>query len=131
MYCLWVGTGYNILVLGGAMANVPGEVIENGKLEGVSRTRELFQIIIPMIWPTLLVSFVGSITVVFSLFIQVKLITEGAQGTQTIAYLINSRLGETTKNYAAVLGLIFTLISIPVVLLVKKLLDKIGKKWGY
>lgn len=131
MYCLWVGTGYNILILGGAMSNIPTEVIENAKLEGVSRTRELFDIIIPMIWPTLMVAFLGSITTVFTLFIQVKLITNGAVGTRTIAYLINNYTEQQNLNYASAVGICFTLFSIPLVLLFKKLLEKIGKRWGY
>lgn len=131
LYCLWVGTGYNILILGGAMANVPTEVIENAKLEGVSRRRELFEIIIPMIWPTLIVSFVGSITVVFTIFMQVDLLTTGGR-VSTIASLINHNATNlSTTNMAATMGIVFTVISIPVVLLVKKLLDKLGKKWGY
>lgn len=131
LYCLWVGTGYNILVLGGAMANIPNEVIENARLEGVSKFRELFEIIIPMIWPTLVVAFVGSITTVFTLFIQVQLITEGAGGTKTIAYIINNLTQGEETNKAAALGIMFSVVSVPIVLVVKHLLDKLGKKWGY
>lgn len=130
IYCLWVGTGYNVLVIGGAMSNVSAEVLENAKLEGVSGRRELFDIIIPMIWPSLTVSFIGSIGVVFTLFVQVQLLTGGSEGTQTIAYMINSLVGRD-NNSAAALGIIFTIVAIPVILLVKKCLDKIGKKWGY
>ncbi|MCI6215644.1 MAG: sugar ABC transporter permease [Bacillales bacterium] len=131
LYCLWVGTGYNILILGGAMSNIPTEVIENAKLEGVSRRRELFDIIIPLIWPTLMVAFLGSITTVFTLFIQVKLITNGAVGTRTIAYLINNFTEQQKLNYAAAIGICFTLVSIPLVILMKHLLERIGRKWGY
>ena len=45
LYCLWVGTGYNILIFGGAMANINTEVIEYAKLDGVGMVRELFQVI--------------------------------------------------------------------------------------
>ena len=74
LYCLWVGTGYNILILGAAMENLPEDVMEYSRLEGVSRTRELFQIVVPMIWPTLAVAILGSVTTVFTLFIQVDLV---------------------------------------------------------
>ncbi|MCQ3035961.1 MAG: hypothetical protein MJ248_07110, partial [Bacilli bacterium] len=89
-----------------------------------------FDIIIPMIWPSLTVSFAGSIGVVFTLFVQVTLLTGGSDGTQTIAYLINSLVG-SNNNVAATMGIIFTVVAIPIILLVKKLLDKLGKKWGY
>ena len=131
LYCLWVGTGYNILILGGAMNNVPTETIENAKLEGVGRFRELFQIIIPMIWPTLMVAFLGSITTVFTLFIQVKLITGGAVGTKTIAFIINNLTEAQRLNFASAVGICFTLVSIPLVLLVKYLLNRLGRRWGY
>lgn len=130
-YCLWVGTGYNILILGGAMSNIPTEVMENAQIEGVSKSRELFDIVIPMIWPTLIVAFLGSVTTVFTLFIQVKLITGGAYGTRTIAFLINNFTEQQKLNYASAVGICFTLVSIPLVLLVRYLLQKVGRKWGY
>lgn len=131
LYCLWVGTGYNILILGGAMSNIPTEVMENARIEGVSRRRELFDIVIPMIWPTLIVAFLGSVTTVFTLFIQVKLITGGATGTRTIAFLINNLTEQQRLNKASAIGICFTLVSIPLVLLVRYLLQKLGRKWGY
>lgn len=131
LYCLWVGTGYNILIIGGAMNNVPQEAIENAKLEGVSRFRELFEIIIPMIWPTLMVAFLGSVSTVFTLFIQVKLITNGAVGTKTIAYIINNLTEGQRLNFASAVGICFTVVSVPLVLLAKHLLNRLGRKWGY
>ena len=113
-----------------AQSDALNEVLENAKLEGVNGRRELFDIILPMIWPTLTVSFVGSIGVVFTLFVQVQLLTGGSTGTQTIAYLINSLVG-SNNNVAATMGIIFTVVAIPIILLVKKLLDKLGKRWGY
>ncbi len=130
-YCLWVGTGYNILIIGGSMSNIPTEVIENAQIEGVSRRRELFDIILPMIWPTLTVAFLGSITTVFTLFIQVKLITGGSSGTRTIAYIINNFTEQQKLNYASAIGICFTIFAIPLVLGFRKILERIGKKWGY
>lgn len=131
IYCLWVGTGYNVLIIGGAMSNIPSEVMENAQIEGISKPRELFQIVIPMIWPTLIVAFLGSVTTVFTLFIQVKLITGGAAGTRTIAFLINNFTEQQQINYASAIGICFTVVSIPLVLLTKYILEKIGQKWGY
>ena len=134
IYCLWVGTGYNILIFSAAMESIPEDVIEYSKLEGVGRMRELFQIIIPMIWPTLAVAFLGSIKVIFTLFIQVELLTEGGPGgsTVTIAYLINSIIKGTNNNleWGATMGLCFTLIATPIIILLKRFLDKTGERLG-
>ncbi len=134
IYCLWVGTGYNILLLGAAMENLPEDVMEYSRLEGVSRTRELFQIVVPMIWPTLAVSILGSVTIVFTIFIQVDLLTQGGPGgaSQTIAYLINGLVkgANADLEWGAAMGLCFTVIAAPIIVLLKKILDKTGNHFG-
>jgi len=133
-YCLWVGTGYNILIFGGAMANLNSEVIEYAKLDGVGMGRELFQIILPMIWPTLSVAFLGSVTTVFTLFLQVQLVAGGSNpfSPRTIAFLINSNItNPSSRNWAATIGICFTIVATPIILGVRKIIDVIGKKFGY
>ena len=135
LYCLWVGTGYNILILGGAMANLPEEVMESAKLDGAKMRHELFLLVVPMIWPTIAVSILGSITTMFTLFIQVDLLTSkgGASKSPTIAYLINSKITGTFNNRAeaSAIGLVFTVIATPIILIVKKLLDKATESFGF
>ena len=132
VYCLWVGTGYNILIFGGAMANINSEVIEYAKLDGVGMVRELFQVILPMIWPTLSVAFLGSVTTVFTIFIQVQLLTMGSStfSVNTIALLINSNV-DSNAEWAATIGICFTIVATPVILIVRKVIDIVGKKFGY
>ena len=132
IYCLWVGTGYNILIFGGAMANINTEVIEYAKLDGVGMVKELFLVILPMIWPTISVAFLGSVTTIFTLFIQVQLLTMGSAtfSVQTIAFLINGQV-DSNPEWAATIGICFTFAAVPVILGVRKLIDVIGKKFGY
>ncbi len=134
LYCLWVGTGYNILILGTAMENLPEDVMEYSRLEGVGRIRELFQIIVPMMWPTLSVAILGSVTTIFTLFIQVELLTGGGPGnsSQTIAYLINGLVkgANADLEWGAAMGLCFTIIAAPIVVVLKQTLDKIGNRLG-
>lgn len=135
IYCLWVGTGYNILILGGAIANLPEEVMESAKLDGAKMRHELFLLVIPMIWPTIAVSILGAITTMFTLFIQVDLLTSmgGGSKSPTIAYLINSKItgGENARSEAAAIGLTCTIVATPIVLLVKKFLDKASESFGF
>ncbi len=134
VYCLWVGTGYNILIIGGAIENLPEEVMEYARIDGVGFVRELFQIVIPMIWPTISVGILGSVTTAFTLFIQVELLTGGGPGqsSQTIAYLINSLIkgGNANLEWGACMGICFTVIATPIIIIVKKILDKTSEKFG-
>lgn len=108
--------------------------MEYSRLEGVGRVRELFQIVVPMIWPTLAVSILGSVTTVFTMFIQVDLLTEGGPGdsSQTIAYLINGLIkgANADLEWGAAMGLCFTVIAAPIIIILKKLLDKVGEHFG-
>lgn len=135
-YCLWVGTGYNILIMGGAMANLPEEVMEYSRLEGVGYVSELFRVVLPMIWPTISVAILGSLTTVFTLFIQVDLLTGGSGGDNnqayTIAFMINKNISGSSSalNYASTIGVFFTVIATPIVIIVRKALDKLNDRFG-
>lgn len=134
LYCLWVGTGYNVLIMGGAMANLPEDVMEYSRLEGVGMGRELFGIIIPMIWPTVSVGILGSVTAMFTLFIQVDLMTGGGALHQstTISYMINSVIrGGTDLEWASTLGVCFTIIAAPIIVITRKLLNKASEHFGF
>lgn len=132
-YCLWVGTGYNILIMGGAMGNLPEDVMEYSRLEGVNYANELFRVVIPMIWPTISVGILGSFTTMFTLFIQVDLLTGGGALSQstTIAYMINGIVrGGTDLEWAATLGICFTIVATPIIIIVRKILDKVSDYFG-
>ena len=131
-YCLWVGTGYNILIFGGAMANINTEVIEYAKLDGVGMFKELFCIILPMIWPTLSVAFLGSVTTIFTIFLQSQLIVgkDALATPKTIAFILNNTIS-SNPEWAATIGICFTVVATPMILIVRKIIDLVGKKFGY
>ena len=133
LYCLWVGTGYNVLIMGGAMGNLPEDVMEYSRVEGVGYVNEFFRVVIPMIWPTVTVGVLGSITVMFTLFLQVDLMTVdgGTYGqAMTIAYMINGFVKSRDLGRASTYGVIFTVIAIPIIVAIRKALDKIGAHFG-
>ncbi|MBQ3492805.1 MAG: sugar ABC transporter permease [Clostridia bacterium] len=52
-YGMWDSLGTQMLLFCGAMVRIPVETLESGRLDGVSASREFFQLILPMMWPTL------------------------------------------------------------------------------
>ncbi len=134
LYCLWVGTGYNVLIMGGAMGNLPEDVMEYSRLEGVNYVNEFFRVVIPMIWPTITVGILGSITVMFTLFLQVELMTTDGGAlkgnAKTIAYMINKSVKDQDLGRASTYGVIFTVIAMPIIISIRKALDKIGEHFG-
>lgn len=133
-YCLWVGTGYNVLIMGGAMGNLPEDVMEYSRLEGVNYVNEFFRVVIPMIWPTVMVGVLGSITIMFTIFLQVDLMTVngGTKGqAATVAYMINGFVKSRDLGRASTYGVIFTIIAMPIIIIIRKALDKVSEYFGY
>lgn len=127
VYCVWTGFGTNIILLGGAFARIPKDTLEQAKLDGVGPFRELFQIMIPMIWPTISTMLIFLVVGLFGAGGPILLLTKGAYNTQTISYWIFEQVNDFKSfNQPAAAGLILTVIGVPIVLVVKKLIEKLG-----
>ena len=126
LYCNWAGIGYSVLITGGSMNRIPEEIIEYGKLEGIGMFRELVTVVVPLIWPMISTSLVLSCTSVFTFFIQVQLITQGAGDSATIAYVINSLVSGGSQNLekAAAFGICCSLFAAPIIVIVKNVSER-------
>lgn len=123
----------NVLLFSGGMARVPIEVIEAAKLDGVGPFREIISLIIPLIWPTLTTQIILAFTNMFAGGGPVLLLTQGRNGTTTLAYWLFYQIsgdgisgGDFTGPYhVSAVGLLLTAIAVPTVLLVKKVFEKV------
>ena len=80
IFCVWASAGINIILMASAMSRIPEEVIESAKLDGVGFWRELFQITIPLIMPTISVFLINSMMAVSAFYIQPMLLTGNVTG---------------------------------------------------
>ena len=132
-FTIWAGIGGNLLLLSGTIKRVPSEVLESARLDGVGTMGELFRIIIPMIWPTLVTLFImsmmGIFTVVFQpLFLTDKLMDE----TMTLGLWIFNKASDNSGGVqAATLGIMATVVVAPIILLTRWGLDKMFTNVDY
>lgn len=132
LYNIWTGFGVNIILFNGAMSRIPDEIIEYNRLEGVGYFRELVQIVLPLIWPTLSTILIFSIVGIFGASGPILLFTQGQYNTYTISYIIFENVSRGVRlEYSSAIGLIFTVIGVPIALGAKKLLDVIGTDVEY
>ena len=127
-YAVWAGVGGNIVLLFGAISRIPDSVQEAAALDGCGPFREIFQIYVPLIWPTIATFIMFGFSVCFNMFLHTDVITRGFAGTHTIAYIVVSKLkyaGFINYNYIAFISLIICFISVPIVQGAKKLADKV------
>ena len=126
---VWAGLGYDIVLINGAMERVPKEIIEAAKLDGANIGTEMFRIVLPLTMPTISTLFILGSLGVFSYYLQPMLLcgtSGGVNGnTGTVALRVISFIEAGATEDAAAIGLFFSLIGIPFVLLIKHCVNKL------
>jgi len=132
IYCIWAGLGFNILLLSGSIAKIPSELIEYGKLEGIGFFKEFTTVVVPLIWPTVVTTFMIGITSVFTVLLHPELLTKGIRETDTIARFIYRRADSSLDiPYIAAMGLTLSLIAMPFIILIRRFLNKFFREVEY
>jgi len=125
IYTIWTGFGTNLILMTGAMIRIPEDVLEAAQLDGISCSREVVSIILPLIWPTLTTLMVLAFTGLFTASGPLLLFTDGEADTMTISYYIFREVKNGGDlNFASAMGLFFTLVGLPIIMGVKKLLER-------
>ncbi len=124
IFCVWSGIGYGVILFTSAMGRIPKEIIEYGKLEGLGYTKEFFKVIMPLIWPTFTTLFVFGLMAPFSVYMQPLFLTNGAEGTSTISLeIFFITRANSDLQTAATLGLAFSIVGAPIVLIVRRFME--------
>ena len=138
IYTLWTGVGSNMIMFTGAMNRVPQDIFESARLDGIGFFREFFNIIIPLIWPTVTTMVVFSMVGIFSNAGIVLLLCQDNSSCHNIGYYIlrytlhaEQSMDPAGYCYPAAVGLIFTLVNLPLVLGTKALCEKVAKNVEY
>lgn len=127
IYCLWAGIGYNIILLNGAISRISTEIFEYGKTIGLGPMRELFQVVVPMIWPTISTLIIYGTAGNFGIVLQSKLLTNGGPNgsTYTMALTIMQYVVDRNFGMAAAYGIVIAIIGYIVTITIKHFIDKV------
>lgn len=126
LFCIWTGLGGNLVLFGGAMARIPEEIIESAYLDGIGFFKEMTKIVLPLIWPTISTLLVFMVVGIFTASGPILLFTGGDYDTYTISFWIFQQIERGyDPNYPSAVGLFFTLIGTPIVLITKYFLEKV------
>ncbi len=123
----------NNAVLTGAFSRIPEEIYESARLDGAGFWTECFKIAIPCIWSTIATLITFALCSIFTADCGVFLYSNGTgePGLTTVGfhlYLIQYRIsllgaGRGSFGYPAALGFVLTLITLPIVLFGRKILE--------
>ncbi|MBQ8375132.1 MAG: sugar ABC transporter permease [Clostridia bacterium] len=127
-YTIWLGWSGNMLLLGGAMARIPVEILESARLDGITTPKEIVYMVFPLIWNTLSTLIILQMTGIFGAGGPVLLFTQGRYKTSTIGWWIFEKInytGASAYNEVSAAGLVLTCVGVPIILTVRKLIEKI------
>ncbi len=127
------GIGGGSMIIAGAFMRIPEEVFESARMDGCGFFRETFQIAIPCAWPTISTLMVFALCSIFVSDIGLYLYSpDGLYGLESIGfYMYTLRVGLSNNpnntwiyGYGAALGILITVITIPVVYIGRWILNK-------
>lgn len=125
-YSLFFGIQVNQLLFQGAFNRIPQEILEAAELDGVNDFQELTKIMLPIMWPTLSTILLLGLTDIFGATGPILLFTGGMYETTTFNYWIYDQVKvQGYTNLPSAMGLILTLINIPLVIIFRWLSGKV------
>lgn len=133
IFGFWLNISSGLVIYLGAMSSIDNEVMEYCQLENLSSIRELWSIVVPLIFPTVTTYIIVAIAGFFTnygFFFSFMGETSGPYDTLGLIFFVMVA-GERTGGpeyypYASAGGLMFTIVLIPLTLIVRNLLQKYG-----
>lgn len=85
---IWQAIGYYMVMYMASISSIPEHLYESAKIEGASRTRQFFQITLPLIWSNLRTTLTFFIISTINMsFLFVKVLTSGGPGGSSEVFL--------------------------------------------
>lgn len=135
VYSVWTCVGINMIMFHGAMKRIPQEIFESADVDGVGFFRQFFNIVVPLIWPTITTLIIFSLSGLFISYGSVMILCPNTRSASMIGWFITKWTTATdtqhTLNYPAAVGLFFTIVGLPFVLFVRWLLNKVSSNVEY
>jgi ABC-type sugar transport system permease subunit len=129
-YSLWGSFGSSVLIYSNTMTGIDSGVVESARIDGVTNVQEIWYITIPLLMPTIatyittgVVSILGNQGPLY-LFYEY----DAPYETTLVGYLMfkeTMRLGSQNYPVMSAMGMIMTVITFPVVMLVKNVMQKL------
>lgn len=123
-YVVWTGMASNFILLVAAMNRIPEELRDALAIDGCGWARELFQIVTPLIWPTtstlIILSFIG----IFNSSGPILLFNT-PEYTWTISHWTYMQVTEGSYSFPSAVGLFLTAVTLPFVIVLMWVMQKL------
>lgn len=132
-YTFWSGFGIQLMIFVGTMNRIPTEILEAAKLDGCSWLREFVQLILPMTAGVFLTYFLLQYCAIFMSSGPILYFTGMSEflGTYTISFYIYAQTSSGQLNYASALGIVISLITLPITLIMRTIVNRLDGEVTY
>lgn len=133
-YNVWVGFGTGVLMYSNGMSGISTDVVESSHLDGASGIKEFWYITLPLVYPTVSTFLITGVAGLFTNQINLYSFYGGGApvGVQTYGYYLymKTQVAASEAEYPplSAMGLLLTFVAVPLTLIVKWALEKLGPK---
>ena len=116
---IWRWTGYNMVFYLAGLQNIEYSVYEAAKIDGASGWKTFWGITVPLLKPTIIMTFIMSINGTLQLFDESVNLTNGGPANATITmshYIYNNSLGQGVANFGYATAMSFFVFIIVAIL---------------
>lgn len=131
LFCIWSGLGSNVIMMRGAMNKIPKEISESAILEGCGFFQELIHITLPMSLSTIGIYFIQTMGSASGFLMAPMLLAQsgGDNGRfMTTAWFIFGNANSSSAGTiitVTTIGVLFTLLNTPLIVLTRLLVKKL------
>lgn len=138
VYNLWMGYGTDVLMYTGAMGGINPSVVEASELDGCNALQEFIYVTIPCIFPTFITFIVAGLAHIFTNNMSLYTFYAGTSDVRSVGYFMycqnKSSPGLVKREFydfltypeLSALSLMITVVTCPIVLTIRFLLNKYG-----
>lgn len=132
-FSVWISFSSNVLVYPNSMNSIPPEIIESAKLDGVNIFQEIWYIILPYVYSTFTTFTVTNVATMFAsagFLVTFFYYDKCPPSAYNMGYYLTVTVMKATNNaqlcFAAAAGMMLTLFSAPMTLILKHVMEKHG-----
>jgi alpha-glucoside transport system permease protein len=112
---IWIQIGFALVVLSAAVKAVPSETLEAARIDGASELQQIWRVVIPQVWPTIVVVLTTLTVTVMKVFDLVKATTNGRSNTDVLANSMYENLRDSNFTVSATFAMIIVVLVLPIV----------------
>lgn len=113
---VWAHVGLATIILSAAVKSIPAELLEAARVDGAGELKILARIVVPLLWPTILVVTTTQVIYALKVFDIVYVMTNGNYGTDVIANRVYSELFVAQDlGHASAVAMVLFLLASPII----------------